>query len=266
MTGIRLHLLAALAGIGLTAVSATAQDFHKQYGASGGGSVSIHNVSGDVVVKGYNGAQIIVDGYKTGPDREMVSVEDLSQGDRVELRAQYPRNCNCDASIKFEIQVPRSISYTVGPLSTASGDISVTDVTGQVSLRSASGNVLVQRVTGQVNASTASGDVEVDDVVGPVSARSSSGNVAAKLGQLDQSGELVFTTASGDVRVEVPSSLGADVEMHTVSGSLKTDFPLQITAPRYGPSRSARGRIGDGSHVMRISSASGDVTLSSRLN
>ncbi len=100
-------------------------------------------------------------------------------------------------------------------------------------------------------------------MTGPISAKSSSGNVTGKLDQLDQSGELVFTTASGDVRVQVPSSLNADVEIHTISGSLNTDFPLQITVPRYGPSRSARGRLGDGSHVMRISSASGNVTLSS---
>ncbi len=145
MAAIRFQMLGALGAISLIAAAAAAQDFHKQYGASGGGAVIVHNVSGDVIVKGYDGAQIIVDGVKTGKDRNMVSVEDLSQGDRVELRARYPRNCECDASIKFEIQVPRSVQYTLGPLSTASGDISVADVTGQVSVRSASGDIAIQR-------------------------------------------------------------------------------------------------------------------------
>jgi hypothetical protein len=262
MAGTRLQVLAACGVISLIAGVASAQDFHKQYNAPGG-TLVVHNVSGDVIVKGYDGGQIIVDGFKTGADRNMVDVEDLSQGDRVELRARYPRNCDCDASIKFEIQVPRSGRYSMGPISTASGDISVEDVTGQVSVRSASGNVAVRRVVGQLTASTASGDVEVEQVTGPISAKSSSGNVTARLDQLDASGELVFTTASGDVRVQVPASLNADVDVHTVSGSLNTDFPLQVTIPRYGPSRSARGRLGDGSHTMRISSASGNVTLSS---
>jgi len=261
MARTRFRLLAALGVITLIAVAASAQDFHKQYGATG--TVVVHNVSGDVIVKGYDGGQIVVDGFASGADRSMVSVEDLSQGDRIELRARYPRNCECDASIKFEIKVPTSARCTIGPLSTASGDISVEDVTGQVSVRSASGNVTVRRVVGQLNASTASGDVDVQQVTGPISARSSSGNVTGKLDQLDGSGELVFTTASGDVKVDVPRTLGAEVEIHTISGSLNTDFPLEITAPRYGPSRSARGRLGDGSHTMRISSASGNVTLTS---
>src|SRR5215813_2239915 len=262
MAALRLHLLPALGVISLIAAVASGQDFHKQYSAAGG-TIIVHNVSGDINVKGYDGSQIVVDGIPTGADRNLVSVEDLSQGDRVELRARYPRNCDCDASIKFEIKVPRSARCTIGPLSTASGDISVEDVTGQVSVRSASGNVTVRRVAGPLNASTASGDVEVDQVTGPISARSSSGNVTGRLDQLDGSGELVFTTASGDVKVDVPRSLGAEVEIHTISGSLNTDFPLEITAPRYGPSRSARGRLGDGSHTMRISSASGNVTLRS---
>jgi hypothetical protein len=263
MARMRFHLPAASVVIGLIALAAPAQDFHKQYSAGSGSSIVIHNVSGDVIVKGYDGAQITVDGFKTGTDRNVVSVEDSSQGDRVELRASYPRNCQCDASIKFEIQVPRSVSYTIGPLSTASGDIKIADVTGRVSVHSASGDITVQRVAGPVTASTASGDVEVDQAIGPISARSSSGNVTAKLDTLDQSGEMVFTTASGDVLVQVPASLSADVEIHTISGSLNTDFPLQITAPRYGSSRSARGKVGDGSHMMRISSASGNVTLTS---
>jgi len=261
MAAIRIQLLAAVGVISLLAAMTSAQDFHKEYGA--GSTLIIHNVSGNVIVKGYNGNQIVVDGLATGADRTKVSVEDLSQGDRVELRARYPRNCECDASINFEIKVPRSVRAMIGPLSTASGDISVEDVTGQVSIRSASGNVAVRRVVGQVAASTASGDVEIEQVSGPISARSSSGNVTGKLDQLDASGDLVFTTASGDVRVQVPQSLNADVEIHTISGSLNTDFPLEVTVPKYGPSRSARGKLGDGSHAMRISSASGNVTLTS---
>jgi hypothetical protein len=258
----RFQLLAACGVISLIAGVASAQDFHKQYSAAGG-TVIVHNVSGDVIVNGYDGNQVVVDGFATGADRDKVSVEDLSQGNTIELRAHYPRNCQCEASIKFEIKVPRSVRVAVGPLSTASGDISVTDVTGEVSAKSASGDIKVSRVVGQVTAATASGDVEVDQVVGPISAKSSSGNVTGRLDQLDPSGELVFTTASGDVHVLAPASLDAEVEIHTVSGSLNTDFPLQITTPRYGESRSAQGRLGAGSHRMRISSASGNVTLSS---
>jgi hypothetical protein len=63
------------------------------------------------------------------------------------------------------------------------------------------------------------------------------------------------------VNVTAPADLDADVEMSTISGSLKTDFPVEVIEKRYGPGRSARGRLGAGSHNLRITAVSGRVSL-----
>jgi hypothetical protein len=49
--------------------------------------------------------------------------------------------------------------------------------------------------------------------------------------------------------------------MSTISGGLKTDFPIEVTEPRYGPGRSAKGRIGSGARNLHIRSVSGRVSL-----
>ena len=247
----------------LSLVSASAQDFQKSYSLAAGGTVSVRNVSGDVEVTGYDGDQIVVTGYKEGRDRDQVSVEDLSTGNAVDLRAKYPRNCNCDASIRFELKVPRSVRYTFDPISSASGNIKLTGVTGTVRVNTASGDVSVSNVSGDIQASTASGTMHVGEVVGTVNASSASGDVEVEIARLEGDGGMKFSSASGDVNVRVPSSLDADVRMATASGSIKTNFPLEVRESEHGSGSRAEGRLGSGARTLRISTASGNVSLMS---
>jgi len=252
--------LAALL-LGFMSPLARAQDFQKTYSLGAGGRLSLHNVSGDIVINGYDGSAIQVKGFKEGRDRDRVEVEDRSNANRVDLRARYPQNCNCDASIRFEVEVPRSVSYQFDPIATASGNIEVSGVKGDLAVKSASGDVRVSKATGSIRASTASGNVEVRDVAGSVNASSASGNVEVEIDRLEGNNRMEFSTASGDVSVKLPANLDADIEMSSQSGDLSTDFPIEIHSPEVGPGHRARGRLGNGSHSLRLSSASGNVRL-----
>lgn len=254
-----LSLPAFLFALSLTSVSA--QDFQKSYQIGAGGTVSVRNVSGDVIVTGYDGDQIMVAGYKEGDDRDQVSVEDLSTGNSVDLRAKYPRNCNCDASIRFELRVPRSTRYTFDPITSASGNIKLTGVTGTVRVNTASGNVEVSNVTGDIQASTASGEMRVHEVAGTVNASTASGDVEVEIARLEGDGGMKFSSASGNVNVRVPSSIDADVRMATASGSIRTNFPIEVKEHEHGPGSRAEGRLGSGARTLRISTASGNLSL-----
>jgi hypothetical protein len=257
----RLFIIAsALFGL---AATATAQDFQRTYPLSADGEIIIRNVSGNVVVSGYDGPQVNVSGIREGRDRDQVHVEDLSGGNSIELRARYPKNCRCDASIRFEVQVPRSVRYRFEELSSASGDIEVRDVTGDVRVNTASGDVRVENVTGRVDASTASGQMSVRGVAGSVSASTASGDVDVEMTRVDDNQRMEFSSASGDVNVRLPANVDAYVEMSSTSGEVKTNFPLSVESERYGPGQRARGRLGNGSRRLHISSASGNVSLTS---
>ena len=238
----RFSIATALVGFAL-ATTAAAQDFQKTYRIGAGGQVRIGNVTGDVIVTGYDGDSIVVTGTKQGRDREMVEIEDRSGAGNVDVGVRYPTRCRCDASIRFEVQVPRSVNYDFDQISSVSGDVHVSGVTGKLHATAVSGDVRIKDVSGSVSASAVSGDVEVE------------------INRLDGSDEMKFNTVSGDVSVMLPSSLDADVDMSSFSGSIKTDFAIEVRSQRYGSRNSARARLGDGSRRLKMSSVSGDLSL-----
>jgi hypothetical protein len=230
------------AAILLSAALAGAQDLHKTYTPGPGGTISIKNVSGDVKVVGYRGAGIVVDAYRAGKDRDLVRIEDLSAGNRVELKVVYPEHCNCDASVNFEVKVPAYEDYYFDGLSSVSGSVDVSSVRGQL------------------HASSVSGDVTVNDFSGTVSASSVSGSIFAEIARVEGSRDMKFSSVSGNVNVKAPVT-NADIDMSTISGTLDTNFPIQVEAEQYGPGRSAHGRVGSGGTSLRISTISGKVSL-----
>jgi DUF4097 and DUF4098 domain-containing protein YvlB len=139
--------------------------------------------------------------------------------------------------------VPRSIKYDFDHISSVSGDVSVTGVTGRL------------------NASAVSGDVHIADVSGSVSASAVSGDVKVEITRLDGSDDMKFNTVSGDVSVMLPNNLDADVDMSSFSGSIKTDFAIEVRSERFGSRNSARAKLGDGSRRLKMSSVSGDLSL-----
>lgn len=146
-------------------------------------------------------------------------------------------------------------------ISTASGDIEIMDLRGDVIVSTASGDVTIKGVHGAIKASTASGDMRVRDVVGEVNAQSASGDVEVDIAQLQGTEDMKFSSASGDVNVRLPGNLDGDVSMSTATGSIKTNFPLEVKEHRYGPGSEARGQLGSSSRNIRLSTASGDVSL-----
>lgn len=238
----RLSIIASVAVL-VAAGTASAQDFQKSYRLATGGQIHIGNVSGDVRVTGYDGDSIIVKGTKKGRDRDKVEVEDKSTDGRVDIGVRYPKRCDCDASIQFEVQVPRSARYDFDGISSVSGDVEVSGVTGRVHASAVSGDVRVKNVSGSVSASAVSGDVEV------------------VVDRLEGDDDMKFSSVSGDVNVKLPANLAADVDMSSFSGDIKTDFPIEVRTEKYGSRTSARGKLGEGSARLKMSSVSGDLSL-----
>jgi DUF4097 and DUF4098 domain-containing protein YvlB len=238
----RLAILSFACGLMLVA-NAAGQDFQKSYRLGAGGDIRIGNVSGNVTIAGYDGDSVVVTAVKEGPDRDKVEIEDKSTGDRVDIGVRYPERCNCHVDVRFEVKVPRSISYDFRHIASVSGDVEVSSVTGKLHASSVSGTVRVKDVSGSVSATAVSGNVEVD------------------IDRLEGTENMKFTSVSGNVNVSLPSSLDAEIQMSSLSGSLKTDFPIEVKERRYGPGRSAQGRVGNGSRTLIVSTVSGGVSL-----
>jgi hypothetical protein len=239
-------LLCSILTLFLLPTSSKAQDFHKTYSLGAGAQIRIRNISGDVKISGYSGSIVEVIAHKEGRDRDAIQIEENSKSDRLELGVRYPeKSRNTDVSVNFVVRVPQSIHYVLD-ISSVSGNVQLTDVTGQIKSESVSGNVHVQNIVGIVNAHTVSGEVNVE------------------IRQLQGAGDLNISSVSGGVHVKAPQDLDADVKMSSVSGAIKTDFPIQVRTPRYGPGQSASAQLGSGSRRIHLSSVSGGISLNQK--
>jgi hypothetical protein len=155
-----------------------------------------------------------------------------------------------------------------GRLATAksiSGDIEMADskADGALSAGSVSGTVRLRGVTARtLSLSTVSGNVNVEDVTSErVDAQAISGNVAF-VGNLAPNGRYEFTSHSGNVRVAVDGKTGFQLEATSFSGGISSDLPITTEGGRQP--RSLRGKFGDGSAILELTSFSGSIIITKR--
>ena len=220
-----------------------AQDFRKSYNVSAGGQIVIWNYQGDIKVEGYEGDSIEIVANKKGPDRDLIEIIDSSYEERIDVHPRYLKFGHGNAMVDFEVRVPQSVEYNFSRLSSLGGKVQVSNVIGRLRAMSMRGNV------------------EVKDVKGLVSASSHSGNVRVEIDKDSDRSNMRFASISGNIEVRAPSSFGAFVDMSSISGLLKTDFPIEIQEMRYGPGRSARGKVGEGKQFLHLRSVQGQVSL-----
>ncbi len=152
---------------------------------------------------------------------------------------------------------------------TISGNVEMLDsrIEGTLEAGTISGTINLQRVTAQaLTLSSVSGDVVLEDLTCErVKGQSISGDTQFS-GELQPNGRYEFTSHSGSVRLAVAGKTGFQIEATSFSGEIKTDIPLTLegttNANRRG--RAVRGKFGDGSAFVDLTSFSGSILLSKR--
>jgi DUF4097 and DUF4098 domain-containing protein YvlB len=242
-------------------------------------ALDLSHLSGDIRVTGTNGSEIKVEATKRVRHRDPEEARRLLQAlrvdinnfnGRVEVRTIYPRRGsfgnNISASVDYVIGVPAGASVA---LKSISGDISVTNVKGEVRAETVSGDVnisatpnvsIAKTISGNVTArdigtqttlvlSTISGTVlgtglrvralEAGSVSGDVrligseverlEAKSVSGNIEFDA-PLTKGGRYEFTSHSGNVRITLSGNTGFELDADTFSGSVRSDVPVTLRA------------------------------------
>lgn len=133
-------------------------------------------------------------------------------------------------------------------LHSASGNIRVEDVHGDVAAKSASGNITVERAAGRVGASLASGTFRCERIGGSLDVGTASGDVRVGCCLGD---EVVVKTVSGDVTLGLPSGIRVDPDISTLSGKTVLPRPGSGT-PDGGERRNVR---------LRLRTISGDIRI-----
>ncbi|MCX8161285.1 MAG: DUF4097 domain-containing protein [Candidatus Saccharicenans sp.] len=141
-----------------------------------------------------------------------------------------------------------------------SGDIRVTEAEGDLELNSVSGDIRASQIKGSVEAEVVSGSVRLEGIseARRVSAKSISGTVEYR-GQVLPDGNYRFSSHSGEVRLYLPADSSFDLEATSFSGSVTTDFPVEVMGKLSG--KTIQGRVGKGGAEVVAKAFSGSVEI-----
>lgn len=174
-------------------------------------------------------------------------------GDTLVLKSGCGMRCDVDS---FVVTVPRGTKVTGNSGSgelvlrgnlgvdarAGSGDVSIEDAEGPLTLQNGSGDISVQGANGAVNVKTGSGRIKLHDVSGgPVQARTGSGDMEVSV---EQPMSVDVQTGSGDLEVTVPDG-SYNVESDVGSGDQRVNVQDSPT----------------GTHTLKLKTGSGDLDV-----
>jgi hypothetical protein len=147
---------------------------------------------------------------------------------------------NNDVSVEWEVQVPRGVHFTGR---TVNGGVEATGLSGMT---------IARTVNGRIEISTA----------GIAQASTVNGSINATLGRSDWNDEIAFKSTNGNVVVTFAGDLNAEVDAGTVTGSIETDYPLEVRG-RF-MNRRLSGTVGSGGRTLSLSTTNGRIELRRR--
>jgi len=268
------------------------------YKVGDAGALDVSHLAGDIRVTGGGGNEIKIDATKRARHRDPEQAKRLLEAlridvnnfnGRVEVRTIYPRRGsfgnNISATVDYVITVPAGATVS---LKSISGDISVSNVKGEVRAETVSGSVNVNATPNLTIAKTISGDVTAQNIgtettlvlstisgtvlgtglkVRALEAGSVSGNVRLVGSEIERleaksvsgdiefdaplskGGRYEFTSHSGNVRLTIPGNTGFDLDADTFSGSVRSDLPVTLrTMGRSDQNRRGSNRAIRGSY------------------
>jgi len=246
--------LAAVAA--LAAPLAGAEEFRWQGKIAPGGAIEVKGVNGAIEASAASGGEVEVVAIKKArsSDPAAVKIEVVEHAGGVTICAVYPsrgdRPNECqpgsggrmnvrdnDVQVRFDVRVPAGVRF-VG--------------------RTVNGGIDARSLPDDGEAYTVNGAIEIE-AGGLARAETVNGRIRARLGRADWKDRLQFKTVNGGIVVELPASVGAEVEARTVNGDIDTDFPLTVQG-RFSKHRLS-GTIGGGGRQLDLETVNGGIEL-----
>ena len=197
--------------------------------------------------------------YKIGDGG--IRVEEHQTGDSVEIEVRYPHHY-----VGFEwgnhrvdiiIQMPRQGKVN---LSTGDGKIELAGLKGEMDLHSGDGSENLDNVDGKLRANTSDGHIRASGRFDELELKTGDGHVDVRAAQ----GSSLATnwrleTGDGNVSLEVPGELSADVDLHTGDGHIDVDMPVSTSGKVR--ENEVRGKLNGGGSLLTIHTGDGSIHL-----
>jgi DUF4097 and DUF4098 domain-containing protein YvlB len=175
------------------------------------------------------------------------------------VTVSVPRTSRAQVGVVSATAIMSGIS-TRASVKSVSGGITLDGVAGDVDANTVSGAVEAQGINGKLNFNTVSGDLTLaEGWLERLDVNGVSGDVTADL-DLDPLGGMQVTTVSGEVMLRLPAEADARVNLHSVSGDVRSEF-AELRRSSAPASRSVSGSLGAGSGQVSVTTMSGRVML-----
>ncbi len=182
---------------------------------------------------------------------------------RVDITVTVPTGSSL-SSRTASAKVTATGRYATAVVNTASGEVSLDSVDGDAEVHCASGDITigsagatrVNSASGRVRIDHAGGDVQVNSASGRIRVGVADASVNAKTASGDitvedaRNGVVSLNAASGDLHIGVRAGVTAHLDVSSVSGRIRSDLPIDDTAPETGSSLDVRARTMSGNIVI----------------
>lgn len=250
----------------LAALPAHADEWSKTYTLSGKPDLRVETSDANIHVSTWDQntieAKVTTSRYRIGEDG--IRIDEHQAGDRVEIEVHYPRHgvtinwgSMSNHRVDITIQMPREGRVD---LHTGDGHIDVSNLKGDIQLRSGDGSQEISAVEGKLRAVTGDGhirasgrfdELELKTGDGRVDAHAVAGSTIAASWRLE--------SGDGSVTLEVPENFAADVDLHTGDGHIDLDLPI-TTAGKIRENE-VHGKLNGGGNLLTIHTGDGSIRL-----
>jgi hypothetical protein len=263
------------------------------------GEVSIESAFGSIVVRAWERNEVEVrgtlaagaEGLDFDGDKEGVSI-DVSvpdawfhaPGEDAAFRTALEIDVPVGASISVDsVNASVDVAGVAGEVhvSTVNGAVKVAGptkgvevetMTGAIEVRASAAPMRIHTISGKVDLAGVAGEVDVESVSGPVEVagggvsqleiESTTGSVLFR-GTLAQAGSVRIETFSSPVRLVLPRTAKAELDLTSFSGEIKSDFcaGTPVTRERFEPFRQLRCSTGPEGFEIEVRTHDADITV-----
>jgi DUF4097 and DUF4098 domain-containing protein YvlB len=266
------------------------QSVDQNWDLDAGATVSIENIAGEIVIRGWDEKEAYLTG-ELGDSVDELEIEASGSSlqinvrnrnernvDSTDLKLMIPYGANVDASaVSADIDVS-GLDNDKLTASSVSGDVEVEATSQRITIESVSGDVEFSGQTERISAESVSGDIILSGISGEITATTVSGDMKLRAGSIDgakletvsgditAAGELSGNarlsaeSMSGDVTIMLPSGQDGLFKAQSFSGRIHTDFG-SVKQAKHGPGSHLKHMAGSGGAEVRVESFSGNIQL-----
>ncbi len=204
------------------------------------GTFEVKNFNGDITIEGWDEPQAEVKVTKRGGTpgtRAGMRIKLEHEGDHLALSTAS----GVAGQITYEVKLPRRLAH--------------------IGLNTLNGNVKLTGVQGGLEINTQNGNIRLEDVAGEISTKTMHGNTKVVLADEGHDAEQVFNSLNGNIEVELPDDINANLKAEATTGAIEVDDALGLTVTKQIVGQRAAGQLGHGGPALVVKTLSGNIKL-----